>query len=409
MRRITVLLLTIVIVLIITLCPFLNSCDTQNTRFEETDGLFEQAVDEGIVPGVVAIVADGRRILYHNAFGKMDVKNDIDMDKNAIFNIASMTKAFTSVGFMMLYERGEFELDDPVSKFIPSLKNFHVLNRFDSSDSTFTTVPADKEITIRQLLTHTSGFGYYFLSDPLLKIMRKTGMAWRELPLLHQPGEKWTYGISTDVLGDLIEAVTGVTLDVFFEENLFAPLGMTDTFYNIPEEKFNRLVTFHRRTENGILAESENVRREQRNIPTGGHGIYTTATDYLKFLQMLLNGGEADGIRFIRSETLNLMTTNQVGDLPVDPMISSSSGLTNDFVFIDGQDKFGFGFLIEANPKPYMRSLGSYSWVGIYNTYFWVDPNKKVAAILLTRISPFCDDQVLKLYSDFESMVYSSI
>jgi len=373
------------------------------------DRLFKQAVDEGIVPGVVAIVADGKRILYHNAFGKMDVKNDIDMDKNALFDIASMTKAFTSVGVMMLYERGEFELDDPVSKFIPSLKNFHVLNRFDSSNSTFTTVPSDKEITIRQLLTHTSGFGYFFISVPLSKIMSKTGMAWGELPLLHQPGEKWTYGISTDVLGDLIEVVTGVTLDVFFKENLFDPLGMTDTFYNIPEEKFNRLITRHRRTENGVLTEFENVKPKQNNIPTGGHGIYTTATDYLKFLQMLLNGGEANGKRFVSSETLNLMTTNQISDLPVEPMISSNSRLTNDFVFIDGKDKFGFGFLIEANPKPYMRSLGSYSWVGIYNTYFWVDPKKKVAAIFLTRIQPFCDDQVLKLYSDFESMVYKSI
>ena len=407
MRRITVLLLTIVP--IISLIPFLNSYDTQNTRFEEMDRLFKQAVDEGIVPGVVAIVADGKRILYHNAFGKMDVKNDIDMDKNALFDIASMTKAFTSVGVMMLYERGEFELDDPVSKFIPSLKNFHVLNRFDSSNSTFTTVPSDKEITIRQLLTHTSGFGYFFISVPLSKIISKTGMAWGELPLLHQPGEKWTYGISTDVLGDLIEVVTGVTLDVFFKENLFDPLGMTDTFYNIPEEKFNRLITRHRRTENGVLTEFENVKPKQNNIPTGGHGIYTTATDYLKFLQMLLNGGEANGKRFVSSETLNLMTTNQIGNLPVEPMISSNSRLTNDFVFIDGKDKFGFGFLIEANPKPYMRSLGSYSWVGIYNTYFWVDPKKKVAAIFLTRIQPFCDDQVLKLYSDFESMVYKSI
>lgn len=407
MRRITVRFLTIV--LIITLSPFFNSCGTQNTRFKEMDRLFKQAFDEGIVPGVVAIVADGKRILYHNAFGKMDAKNDIDMDKNALFNIASMTKAFTSVGVMMLYERGEFELDDPVSKFIPSLKNFHVLNRFDSSDSTFTTVPADKEITIRQLLTHTSGFGYFFISDPLSKIISKTGMAWGELPLLHQPSEKWTYGISTDVLGNLIEVVTGVTLDVFFNENLFAPLGMTDTFYNIPEEKFNRLITLHRRTENGVLTESENVRPKQKNIPTGGHGIYTTATDYLKFLQMLLNGGEANGIRFISSESLNLMTTNQIGNLPVEPMISSDSRLTNDFVFIDGQDKFGFGFLINTNPEPNMRSVGSYSWVGIYNTYFWVDPNKKVAAILLTRILPFCDDQVLKLYSDFESMVYKSI
>lgn len=407
MRRITVLLLTIVP--IISLIPFLNSCDTQNTRFEEMDRLFKQAVDEGIVPGVVAIVADGKRILYHNAFGKMDVKNDIDMDKNALFNIASMTKAFTSVGVMMLYERGEFELDDPVSKFIPSLKNFHVLNRFDSSDSTYTTVHVDKEITIRQLLTHTSGFGYSFLSDPLLKIMRKNGMAWRELPLLHQPDEKWTYGISTDVLGDLIEVVTGVTLDVFFKENLFDPLGMTDTFYNIPEEKFNRLVTRHRRKINDVLTEYENVKPKQNNIPTGGHGIYTTATDYLKFLQMLLNGGEANGKRFVSSETLNLMTTNQISDLPVEPMISSNSRLTNDFVFIDGKDKFGFGFLIEVNPKPYMRSLGSYSWAGIYNTYFWVDPKKKVAAILLTRIQPFCDDQILKLYSDYESMVYKSL
>ena len=378
MQRTSIIL--VIIILLSILSFFNNGCDIQNADFGKIDNLFKGAINKGTVPSVVAIVADKNEIIYHNAFGKMDVTNDIDMDKNALFTIASMTKAFTSVGVMMLYERGEFELNDPVSKSIPSLNNLHVLNSFDPSDSTYTTVHGDKEITIRQLLTHTSGFGYFFISVPLSKIMSKTGMAWGELPLLHQPGEKWTYGISTDVLGDLIEVVTGVTLDVFFEENLFAPLGMTDTFYNIPEEKFNRLVTFHRRTENGVLTESENVRPKQKRIPRGGQGIYTTATDYMKFLQMLLNGGEANGIRFVSSETLNLMTTNQIGDLPVEPMISSNSRLTNDFVFIDGHDKFGFGFLIEANPKPNMRSLGSYSWVGIYNTYFWVDPKKKVAA-----------------------------
>ena len=343
MKRTSIIL---VIMILSTNSLLNNGCYNQNADFRGINNILNEAVMNGTVPGVVAIVADKNEILYHNAFGKMDVKNDIDMDKHALFSIASMTKAFTSVGVMMLYERGEFELNDSVSNFIPSLKNKQVLNSFDPADSTYTAVSVVREITIKQLLTHTSGYGYFFLSDSLAKIIGKTGMSWRDLPLLHQPGVKWTYGVSADILGDLIEEVSGVTLDVFFEENLFYPLGMSDTFYNIPDEKFNRLVTLHRRSEDGILTESENVKPKQKETPTGGHGICTTATDYVKFLQMLFNGGEANGIRFVSSETINLMTTNQIGDLLVEPMISSYRRFTNDFVFIDGHDKFGFGFLV---------------------------------------------------------------
>ncbi|MFC1651275.1 serine hydrolase domain-containing protein [Candidatus Latescibacterota bacterium] len=397
------------VIILITFSLFNHGCDYQNVDFSEVDKLFDEAVNNETIPGVVAVIADKNEIIYHNAFGKMNVTNDIDMDKNALFSIASMTKAFTTVGVMMLYERGEFDLNDSVSSFIPSIKNKQVLNSINPADSTYTTVSVDKEITIKQLLTHTSGYGYFFLSDPLAKIMGKKPMAWRDLPLLHQPGDRWTYGVSLDILGDLIEEVSGVTLDIFFEENLFGPLGMIDTFYNIPEEKFNRIVTLHRRSEDGSLIESENVMPKQKSIPTGGHGIYTTAADYMKFLQMLLNDGESNGRRFVSKDTIKLMTTNQIGDFPVEPMISSNSQFTNDFGFIDGQDKFGFGFLIEVNPKPNMRSLGSYSWVGIFNTYFWVDPKKEVAGILFTRILPFCDDKVLQLYDDFETMVYESL
>ncbi|MFC1551819.1 serine hydrolase domain-containing protein [Candidatus Latescibacterota bacterium] len=406
MHRNTIILLYITLVIF---SLFNHSCDIPNVNFSEVDGLFTEAVNSKNVPGVVAIVADKKEILYHNAFGKMDVKSDIEMGKNALFDIASMTKAFTTIGIMMLYERGKFELNDPVADFIPSLKNKQVLKSVDPTDSTYSTVNLKSYITIRQLLTHTSGYGYFFLSDPLAKIMRKTPMAWKDLPLLQQPGEKWTYGAGTEILGDLIEAVSGETLDVFFEENLFDPLGMTDTFYNIPEDKFNRLVTFHRRSEDGNLSESEKVMPNQRSIPNGGHGIYTTATDYMKLLQMLLNEGEANGKRLVSSETIKLMTTNQIGDMTMGPVISSNRSFTNDFSFIDGHDRFGFGFLIEANPKPNMRSLGSYGWVGLFNTYFWVDPKKEIAAILFTRILPFCDDKVLNLYNEFESMVYESL
>ncbi len=389
---------------------FLCSCGASRNDVSQIDILLSQAIDKGDLVGVEAIVATPDDIIYHNAFGKKDVRNNIDLDINSLFGIASMGKAFTSLSAMMLYENGAFSLDDPITQYLPQYESLEVLDNFNPVDSTYTTVPVTTEITVRHLLTHTSGLCYSALDTALTKIRAKTGKSWKELPLVYQPGERWSYGPSTNVLGELIETISKQPLDVFFKREIFEPLEMNDTFFNIPDEKYHRLVTRQKRLASGELLEQENVKPKQKRQPTGGGGVYSTANDYMKFLQMLLNDGKGNGKRFVSKEVLDMMITNQVDDIPVKRILAADpTSWANDFLIMDGLDKFGFGFLLEVNPERNMRSLGSYSWGGARNTFFWVDPDKKIAAVFLTQVSPFCDERIIKLYRKFERLVYSSL
>jgi len=371
--------------------------------------MLQGAVDRKDIPGVVAIVANRDRILYHQAFGKMDVMNDVEMQKDTIFGIASMTKAITSVAVMTLYEEGRFDLDDPISQYIDWLSNPQVITSFDEEEGTYSTKPAEGEITIRHLLTFTAGFGYGFSNSLMARLVEKTGKTERELPLLHEPGERWTYGMEVRVLGELAEELTGQTLPQFLKERIFDPLGMVDTFHVLPSEKYSRWVTRHQREE-GVLRERPHPEK-QRPFIVGDAGLLSTAADYTKFLQMLLSGGRLGPTRILSEDSVQLMTQNQIGELFVETQRGPNPLLSQAFPLGAGRDKFGLGFQITVadEERKNLRSPGSYSWSGLSNTHFWVDPEKEIAAVILMQVLPFYDETCIAVYQGFERLVYKHL
>src|SRR5437867_11677401 len=371
----------------------------------DMDGLLQRAVQEGIVPGVVAIVANKDQILYHGAFGLRDVANRKPIERDSIFRIASMTKPVTSVAVMMLQEQGKLKVDDPVSKYLPAYRDREVIAAFNEKDATYTTKKAAKEILIRHLLTNTSGFAYGFSNYTVNRLQEKTGKQPEELPLLYEPGSKWTYSGSTKILGQVVEHLSGTHLDEFFSSRIFKPLDMQETFYAIPNDKRDRVVTAHSR-ENGALVETPNPERIAAPV-AGDGGLTSTASDYVQFLQMLLNKGSWHGTKILSSESVQSMTRNQIGQVVVQTQPGAIPARSNPFPLGAGRDKFGFGFQITASNKdnPNLRAPGSYSWAGIYNTHFWVDPQRRIAAVILMQVLPFYDEGCIKLYQDFEAAI----
>jgi methyl acetate hydrolase len=372
----------------------------------EINQLLQSAVESGEIPGVVAIVANRDRILYHQSFGKMDLENDLDMRKESIFSIASMTKPVTSVAVMMLYEEGKLDLDDPISQYMPRMKYLEVITSFNEDDGTYTIQDTERQVTIRHLLTHTSGFGYSFSNRVLSGLEEKTGLAQPELPLLHQPGEGWTYGMGTRVLGDLVEQISGQTLPRFYRERIFEPLGMQETYYTLPEEKYPLRVTRHQR-ENGVLIERSNPPEQQPTI-FGDRGLLSTAQDYVKFLQMLLNRGTFNGKRLLAEDSVAMMTRNQIGEVVVQTQTGPNPALSRPFPMGAGRDKFGLGFqkTVASQEERHLRSRGSYSWSGLANTHFWADPEKEIAAVILMQVWPFYDEECIRGYRGFEELIY---
>jgi CubicO group peptidase (beta-lactamase class C family) len=375
------------------------------------DQLLQGAVDRNEIPGVVAIVANKDEIMYHNSFGKLDVANNIDMPNDAIFNIASMTKPITSVAIMMLHEEGRLALDDPISKFIPSLNSLEVITHFNETDTTYTTTPAKNKITIRHLLSHTSGFGYGFSNHILRLLQNKTGKGPRELPLLHEPGSRWTYGMGTRILGELVEEITGKPLFHFLKAKIFDQLGMDDTFYVVPEQKYSRLVTIHQRQNGALIEEPKPQVKKQRTFIAGDGGLKSTADDYIAFLQMFLNKGTLFNKRILNEESINLMIQNQIDELVVEEQTGNNPRLSMGFPLGAGSDKFGFGFQITVSTieNRNFRSPGSYSWAGIFNTHFWVDPKRDIAAVILMQVSPFYDEACIRVYQGFEELIYKHL
>lgn len=356
-------------------------------RLKRIDDAMNDWVKQGWMNGAVGMIIRDGKIVYYKAAGYNDIDAKIPLPKDDIFRIASQTKAITSVAVMMLYEEGKFLLDDPVSKYIPSFSHEQVLDKFNETDSSYTTVPAKRDVTIRDLLTHTSGIDYAQIgskeakaiyaknnitagldvhNDKLSDAMNRLG----SLPLLHQPGEKWTYGLNIDLLGDLIEIWSGMTLDEFFHKRIFEPLGMNDSYFNVPKEKENRLVNLYQEDSLGhLIKQSGEALGVDVNYPlrtktyfSGGGGLSSTIYDYAIFLQMLLNGGEYNGKRLLSRNTVRIMTMNQIGDI--------------DF----GNNKFGLGFAIvtEKSSGESPSQAGTFSWGGAFSTSYWVDPKEKM-------------------------------
>ena len=393
--------------------------DLQAKELKRIDALLQDYVNKGWMPGAVALIARDGKIIYHKAIGFSNIENKTPLQKDALFRIASQTKAITSVGVMILYEEGKFLLDDPLSKYIPEFKNPKVLNQYNEKDTTYTTVPARREITIRDLLTHTSGIGYAQIGSPQMNaIYYKAGvvggigvdkMLLAEkmkilggLPLFHHPGEKWTYGLNTDLLGYLIEVVSGMNLAEFFSKRIFEPLGMKDTYFYLPSSKHNRLVALHTEDREQRLVKAPaslalngpfypDYPNTEGTYFSGGGGLTSTAYDYAVFMQMLLNGGIYNGKRVLSPASVRMMTSHQTGK--------------TDF---GGGNHFGLGFEIvaETNAGKSPLSPGSYSWGGMFSSSYWIDPKEKIVAQLFINQYPHSHSEI---HNKFKAVVYGAV
>jgi CubicO group peptidase (beta-lactamase class C family) len=388
-------------------------------RLARIDTVLKEYVDKGRMNGAVAMIVHDGKIVYYKNFGYNDLDTKAPLQKDGIFRIASQTKAITSVAVMMLHEEGKFMLDDPISDFIPEFKNPKVIDKYNKADTTYTTVQAKREITIRDLLTHTSGLGYAQIGSSEAKaIYYKAGIVGGigipeflladkmkilgSLPLFHQPGEKFTYGLNTDVLGYLVEVVSGMSLKDFLHKRIFEPLGMKDTYFYLPANKQNRLVMLYREdstTQKPVkMPEKLSLYGDMyRDYPnkngtyySGGAGLSSTIYDYAIFLQMLLNGGEYNGKRLLSHNSVRMMTMNQIGDIS------------------RGPNKFGLGFGIttEKGSAQLPTQEGTFEWGGMFATTYWVDPKEKLIGLVYRNIWPTSWGSLGNLY---KVMVYQAM
>jgi methyl acetate hydrolase len=371
------------------------------------DEAMRDAVARKEVTGVVVMAADRKRVIYQGAFGVADIGEARPLKLDALFRIASMTKAITSTAAMQLVEQGRFAIEDPVEKYLPEFAKLSVFESFDAATGAYRLRPATKAVTVRHLLTHTSGLGYGFTNPIVRDFKPRAGEEYLVGPLVFEPGERWLYSTSTDWVGRLVEKVSGQSLEDYFRQHIFMPLGMADTFYFVPKGKEARLVTVDRRAADGSIVKDSVQPPTSGFTPIGGGGLSSTAYDYLRFTRALLNGGELDGARILSAGTVALMGQNHIGALGVPAQKTAMPERSDDFSFIaDGRDKWGLGFLITADAVPGKRSAGSLSWGGINNTYYWLDPTRGITGVILMQFLPFADRKALALYDAFERGVY---
>lgn len=373
----------------------------------------QEAIQRGDTTGVVALVVDREGVVYEAAVGMANVTANRPMTPDAIFNIASMTKPVTSVAIMMLVEQGKLSIDDPVSRHLPGFDKLQVLTKFNPADGTYEARPAKNTMTVRHLLTHTSGIAYGFTSPALARLQQGTNKDEWEFPLMHEPGEKWTYGASTRVLGLIVEKITGTALEPWYQEHIFRPLGMKDTSWAVPTSKQARVPPVQRRSESGGLEQQPRATLPATPpTPTRGDGgLYSTARDYGLFIRMMLNGGKLGSVRILSERSIKLMGENHIGAVVVDTQEIGLPALSKPFPLGAGADKFGLGFQLAAKSKDAEthRSAGSMSWAGIYNTEFWIDPQQKIGGVLLMQTLPFYDDGAIRTLRDFEAAVYRAV
>ncbi|MBV9975948.1 MAG: beta-lactamase family protein [Hyphomicrobiales bacterium] len=384
---------------------------------KEVDSALRGATQAGEVPGVVVAAATADGLVYEAAFGKREIRKADPMTLDTVFWIASMTKAITCVAAMQLVENGKLELDAPIETLLPQLAGRHVLE-VDGGTGEARLRPAKRAITLRQLMTHTSGFAYNMWNAKLAAFMERNeipGVAScaekaLSIPLASEPGERWEYGIGIDFVGKAVEAASGQRLDAYLTDHIFTPLEMRDTGFKLGESQRARRVSMHARGEDGTLSAIAFEIPQEPEFHMGGGGLYGTARDYIAFIRMLLNGGTLDGARILRPETVALMGQNHIGDLNVTTLPSAMPALSNDVeLYPEQEKKWGLSFLINTRRTAEGRSAGSLAWAGLGNTYFWVDPSRKIGGVILTQILPFADAKVLELFSQFESGVYREL
>jgi CubicO group peptidase (beta-lactamase class C family) len=367
--------------------------------------LLADATTRGDVPGVVVTVVNTDGVLYHEAFGKSSTLRNTPMAKDTIFNIASMTKAVTSAAIMMLVDEGKLRLDDDVAKYLPKYKDPLVISKFNSADGTYETRRATRPITIRHLLTHTSGIGYGFASQTVAALTQKTGKTELDLPLLFDPGESWAYGASTRVLGHVVEAISGQKIDAFLDSRILEPLGMKDTSYAVPQAKNPRVVAVNARGNDGKFVERP-MPATIASPAQGDGGLYSTAADYGLFLRMLLNRGRLGSVRILSEKSAKAMFDNHTGRVVVQRQVSTAPALSRDFPVGAGEDNWGLGFQLAKAKRPNMRTPGTGTWAGIFNTHFFIDPSREIGVIVMMQTLPFYDEASMKVYSGVEEVVY---
>jgi CubicO group peptidase (beta-lactamase class C family) len=370
------------------------------------------AVASGDAPGMVALIVDRNGEVYSATVGKLDPASEVPMPADAIFNIASMTKPVTSVAIMMLLDQGKLALDDAVSKYLPGFDNLQVITRFNEADGSYDTRPAKRVMTLRHLLTHTSGIGYAFSNPIVARLQKDTDKLEWELPLLNDPGEKWNYSASTRVLGLIVEKITGMPLEDHYQQHIFLPLGMVDTSYVVAADKQPRMAAVLMRVDGAL---QPRPRTPVASTPTppyrGDGGLYSTAHDYGLFMRMLLNGGRLGPTRILSERSVRLMGQNHIGAIFVEQQAVGNPALTRPFPLGAGRDKFGLGFQVAAqsdDARTY-RSAGSLSWAGLFNTEFWIDPQLQVGGVLLMQMLPFYDEGAIRTLQNFEKAAYRSL
>lgn len=383
----------------------------------QIDQILRQKCETKEIPGVVAIAADGNETIYQGAFGKRDLSKDDPMTLDSVFWIASMTKAVTTAAGMQLVEQGKLSLDEPIGKVLPDLASPQVLEGFDANGAPKLR-PANKPITLRHLMTHTAGFAYDMWNGDMVQYLEKTGTpgittctnAALKTPLMTDPGTRWEYGTNIDFVGKAVEAVSGKRLDAYLRDHMFAPLGMNDTGFKISDAMRKRLVGMHARGEDGALATIPFELEQAPEFHMGGGGLYGTASDYIKFTQMILNKGRGNGNQVLKPETVALMGQNNIGDLTMGKLTTAIAWATNDVdLYPDIVKKWGLSFLINTAKTPEGRSAGSLAWAGLANTYFWIDPARNVSGVILMQLLPFADGKCLEAFAGFERGVYAGL
>ncbi len=401
--------------------PALSETSPENVgmspeRLAKIDAMLQKAIAEDQVPGAVALIARNGKIIFHKAYGMADNQEKKEMDKDAIFRIASQTKAITSTAVMMLWEEGKFQLDDPISKYIPEFGEAQILDTFNEADSTYTAKPAKDQITIRDLITHTSGLGYGVIDgdERFRKIYAKAGITdlftteditiaesvkkLAKLPLHHNPGDAYSYSEGLDVLGYFVEVISGLPFNQFLRTHIFQPLGMNDTWFYLPNEKQDRLVTVQQIKDGKwekypeTFYDTDYPMKGAKRFFSGGAGLSSTAKDYATFLQMYLNNGELNGKRVLSRTTVRSIMGNQTGDLFGAGL--KHYGLAFGVVSDKGQDSGGSG------------SAGTFDWGGYFNTQYFADPKEQVIGVLMKQTQGNVSDET---GWKFRQMVFAAV
>lgn len=402
-----------------------ESVGLSSQKLTNIDNLFNKFIEDKIIPGGIVLIGRKGKIVYHKTFGNRDLDTKQPFQKGDIFRIASMTKAITTTAMLQLYEKGLFGLDDPLHLYLPQFKDPMVLNEFNTADSTYTSTKSSKQITIRHLLSHTSGISYGFMDPRINAIYAKNGGAHNfglshpvystkdminiiaKQPLLHEPGEKWSYGLNCEVLGYLVEVFSGQTLGEYCRKNIFDPLGMDDTWFYLPKEKEDKLVPVYAYTFKDGLNKIPAPQNEMLDYPkkgplnhfAGGGGLSATAKDYGIFCQAMLNDGVYNGKRILGRKTIELMTSDQLAKMGVKPYI---------FGDIDNGTSFGLGYAIQT--EKYIShahgSVGNFYWSGAFHTKFWINPEEDMFMVTMVQLIPF---ERPDLFTKLNTIIYSAI